>query len=486
MTGVPSNILIPFIGVDFDASQAFSGSPSIPIQALLIGQMISAGTGTAETKYIVSNADEVRVLGGAGSQIHKMAQKFFANSTTVPCQIIMLADAGGAAAATQVITIGGTKATAAGELVFYFDGERVAVSVAIDDTPTIVGDALVAAVALLDAPAFTLVNVAGTVTRTAKNKGVAAGDMDTRINYNTGESVPAGLTVSIAAVTPGTGDPDIQDAIDVIGDEWFQVVAHSYSDATNLAAIAAYCLTQDGPMVMLDQLWYAPKRDTRANLITMGTNTATYNSKYIVTPAWYARLQNVAEGAGAVAGAVAQSLVDEISTPLHRVALAGINALARADRWTNTERNQVAASGISTFTDDNGVQIEALVTMYLKNSSGALDPAYQLAHRRYQLAKARYSFRVQMLTKFPRAMLMDSSENLRPGLVAITPKIGRDEALAWFRQLERDGIVENYDDFKAALVCQRSDSNVNRLEWLLPPDLVNAFMVGSAVVQFKL
>ena len=484
--GVPSNILVPFVGIDFDSSQAFTGPATVPIEALLIGQKTSAGTGTEAVKYSVSNADEVSVLGGAGSNIHKMAQKFFANITTAPCTIIMLDDAGTATAATVATTIGGTSATEAGELDVYFNGIRIPVSVAVGDTPTVVGDAIVSKVAEFDDFPATVANVTGVVTFTMKSKGIAVGDIDVRDSYNDGEEVPAGLTMSYGSVTAGTVDPDVQDAIDAIGESWFNIVAHPYTDATNIGLIKTYAAAQDDSTVQKDQIWFAMLRDTRANLITYGVDTTNHNSKHLVTGAWYKRLESASEGAAALVGAYAQELIADVGRPLHRVTLSGILALDKNDQWTTTERNQLVDSNIHTFTDGNGVQTEGTVTMYRLNSAGARDTAYQYINTVYNLMAQRYRFRVQILTKYPRARLANSAEKIRPGIQVMTPVIGKNEALIWYRQLERDGLCEDYDTFKENVVCQRSESNLNRLEWLLPSDLVNQFIVGSADIQFRL
>ena len=47
------------------------------------------------------------------------------------------------------------------------------------------------------------------------------------------------------------------------------------------------------------------------------------------------------------------------------------------------------------------------------------------------------------------------------------------ELLATYRQLERAGIVENYELFKQYLVVERDASDPNRLNTLFPPDYVN-------------
>ncbi|MNG29476.1 Phage tail sheath protein [compost metagenome] len=60
------------------------------------------------------------------------------------------------------------------------------------------------------------------------------------------------------------------------------------------------------------------------------------------------------------------------------------------------------------------------------------------------------------------------------------------EALAKFREWEELGLVENIDDFKANLVAERNASDPNRLDVLLPPDLVNQLRIIANKIQFRL
>lgn len=483
--GVPNNILIPFMGIDFDGTQAFEGSSAVPINLLLIGQKLAAGTATEGVKYQVFSADEVSVLAGSGSVAHRMAMKAFANKTTVAVTFIFLEDAAASTAASIALTITNT-ATKSGELALYYNGIRIAVSVAEDDAATTVGDNIVTTVGEIEGFPATVANLAGVVTFTAKNKGIAAGDIDLRDSYNAKEAVPDGLTLAYGAISGGTVDPDVQDAIDGIGDNWFNVIGHMFTDSTNVGKIKTYAEAQDVSTVQKDQIWYAMLRDTRSNIITYGLDTANHNSKHLTVGAWYKRLNATYEGAAAVAAADAQSLQKAIEKPLHRINLQGILVLDKNDVWEDTERNQVAASGIRTFTDSTGVATESTVTMYLKNSSDVSDPAYQFCNTVYNLMAQRYRFRVQILTAYPRAILVSDGEKIRPGIQFMSVAKGRSEALKWYRQLVRDGLAEDYETFKANLVVQRSETNKNRLEWLLPSDLANQFIVGSADIQFKL
>jgi phage tail sheath gpL-like len=52
--------------------------------------------------------------------------------------------------------------------------------------------------------------------------------------------------------------------------------------------------------------------------------------------------------------------------------------------------------------------------------------------------------------------------------------------------METLGLVENIEQFKTDLIVERNVQDPNRLDFLLPPDLVNQFIVGAAQIQFRL
>jgi phage tail sheath gpL-like len=52
--------------------------------------------------------------------------------------------------------------------------------------------------------------------------------------------------------------------------------------------------------------------------------------------------------------------------------------------------------------------------------------------------------------------------------------------------MEELGLVEGFDQFKRDLVCERNVSDPNRLDFLLPPDVMNGLIVVGAQIQFRL
>lgn len=484
MSGVPSNIILPFVGVEFDSSRAQQGPAQMPFAGLLIGQKEDSATGTKEVLTQVYSEAEVEDIGGSGSMIHCMAKRWFANNKFTDTYVILLDDDALGTKATRTVTYTGT-ATEDGEHSLYINGYRVAVPIANGDDATTMGDSLVTALADHGYLPFTAANVTGTVTFTAKNDGIAAGDNDMRSNVEPTEKFPAGVSVAIAATTPGTIDPDVQDALDAIGDQWINVIVNPYDDATNLGKIEDYMTSVFGPTIQKDGVAYQAKRDTVANLITFSTG-AGRNSPHCVLIDAGSRMCSTFELAAGVAAQCAASAQEDPAVPLHRLTLSGFKPNAVSERRTVTERNSLASSGVMTLTDNLGLQTEATVTMYLLNSAAASDTAYQYQNTMFVLMRLRYRFVQRILSKYPRAKLVDDATRIKAGQQVISPDIGKAEAVAWFLVEEGEGQVENIDQFKDEIICRRSVTNVNRLEWILPPDLVNQFIVGSGVLQFLL
>ena len=91
-----------------------------------------------------------------------------------------------------------------------------------------------------------------------------------------------------------------------------------------------------------------------------------------------------------------------------------------------------------------------------------------------------------MRTKYPRHKLADDGTRFGSGQAVITPKDGKAEAVLWFREMEELGLVENFSQFKRDLVVERNATDRNRLDVLLPPDLINQLIVVGAQIQFLL
>ena len=88
------------------------------------------------------------------------------------------------------------------------------------------------------------------------------------------------------------------------------------------------------------------------------------------------------------------------------------------------------------------------------------------------------------MTKFPRHKLADDGTRFGAGQAVLTPKTAKAEALAKFSEWEERGLVENAEQFRNDIIVERNRQNPNRLDFMLPPDLINQLMVTAAQIGF--
>jgi phage tail sheath gpL-like len=483
---ISSSLRVPFVAAEFDNSRAQQGPALLPYRALLIGQKTSSGTATANTIVRVSNESQVRTFAGPGSLLHRMAIAWFANNRSTEVYIGVLADNGSGVAASGTLTVTGP-ATASGTLSLYIGGTLVQVAVASGDAQNTIATAIGAAItANTDLPVTASVTT-NVVTVTAKSKGTHGNDIDMRLNYQLGEATPAGVAVAIVAMASGATNPTLTSLIAAMGDTQYHVIGHPYTDSTSLSAIEAEMLSRFGPMRMIDGLAITSSAGTQSALGTLGDAR---NSPHSVIAAMPGKnpVTPPAEYAAGVAGVVAYYGTIDPARPFQTLHVAGVKAPAEVDRFTINERNLELYDGISTskVAADGTVQLERLVTTYQTNSAGASDTSYLDATTMLTLMYLRYSFRNRILSRYPRHKLASDGTRVPPGQAIITPKGMKAEAVLWFKEMEELGLVEGLDQFKRDLVVERNASDPNRLDVLLPPDLINQLVVTAAQIQFRL
>ena len=100
------------------------------------------------------------------------------------------------------------------------------------------------------------------------------------------------------------------------------------------------------------------------------------------------------------------------------------------------------------------------------------------------LGYIRYATRARITQKFPRHKLANDGTAFGPGQAIVTPGIIRAELLALFRELELQGLVEDFDQYKADLIVERNANDPNRIDVLSPPNLVNQLRVFAEQIQF--
>lgn len=482
---IPAGLRIPFAAIEFDSSRAQQGPADLQYKGLLIGQRISGGSGSANMLYRVRSPGDVIGLAGRGSLAHRMARSWFANGGQYTETWLGLLDDDGAGVAAEGSAVVGGTATAPGSIVFYVGRDRIPVAVSAGDASTAIATALAAAInAAADLPVTATV-ASSTVTLAARGAGTYGNEIDLRHSYNDGEALPGGVSLTITPMASGANNPDLTDLIAAMGDVWYNIIAMPYKDATSLSTFETEMASRFGPMRRIDGVGFAASTETFANLNTLGNSR---NSPHVSiagddgdpTPGYEL-------AAGIAANAALYGRGSDAARGFEGLPIAGSVAPPENALLTNSERNILLNNGISTLRKSagGGVEIERLITTYKTNSVGSPDIAYLDVSTMLTLMYLRYTWRVRM-SKFQRYKLASDGTRFDTGQKVMTPLLGKAEAVAWFADMERLGLVENVEQFKRDLIVERDKSNVNQMNFLLPPDLVNPLFVIAAQIQFLL
>jgi len=481
---IPASTRVPGQYIEFDASRAVRGLPQVRNRVLLIGIKAPAGTAAALTVQPVVEPGQAVAMFGRGSMLARMAAAYLKADRAVELEAIALDEAPAGANATGTFTFTGP-ATAAGTIMLMIAGTQIAVPVQLGDTAIAVANrAMTAAQAYPDLPV--LPSIAGAVlTLTARHKGTAGNQIDLRHSHFAYDPLPAGVGVVVAAMAGGATDPDLATVWPVIGDAPYRAIVLGLAEAAALTNAEAELTTRWGATRMLETVAYAARSGTQGALAAFG---AARNS-HLVTVLGAGKSPSWAPEVAAIYAAVATaSTAIDPARPLQTLTLSGLVAPKLEDRFTRDQRDALLYDGISTCTvDASGVcRIERAITTYQLDINGLEDPAWLDLETVTTVAYLRASLRSRIATKFPRHKLADDGTAYGPGQAIVTPKVLRAELVALAREWEEAGLVENLDQFVGDLIVERDATDPNRVNAIVPPDIVNQFRSFAAAVQFRL
>lgn len=480
---IPSTTLVPHVWMEFDPTQARPGTGIQPYKALLVGARVAAGTVPELEPTIVRSAEEAGLFFGRGSQLHGMAQAYFASNLETELTMIAVDDVGAGTSATFTVTVTGT-ATAAGSIFLYVVGRRLVIPVQIGDTATVVGDAIEAAITALTELPFAAANVTGTVTLTCKNRGTIGNQLDVRTNHLPGETTPAGLTVVAAAAVAGATDPDLSEAWPFLGDTHYNVIGVAWTDSGNLGELATELESRAAPNRSIDAVGICAIQDTLANLTTLGDGR---NDRRLSIMGYESGLSAPYEWSAAITARVAKSAAQDPALPFQTLRLDFIVPPTTTDLFTLLERETLLANGIATFdvTAGGNATIGRLVTTYEANDVGAPDDAFRDINVALTLGFLRWSLRTELSTKFAQFKLADDGRTIPAGQKIVTPQAMKAQIVAIANEWVERGIIEDIETFKASLIVERNVAlDPNRLDVKIQPDLVNQLRVTRVQAAF--
>lgn len=485
----PGTLRLPGIYSEVDNSQAITGPQSIQFRRLVLGQMLATGTAEPLTLIRVTSPAQGDTLFGRGSMLAGMIRAALTQDSYTELQVMALEDDAAAAAATGTIAFGGA-ATAAGAINLLIAGRRVRVGVASGATPATVAAAVAAAINAvptnpdMDLPVTATV-LTSTVTITARNKGEAGNGIDIRLNYYTGEETAPGITAVVTGMSGGVANPDISDAMAALGDAWLQTWAMPYTDTANLVVLEGELSDRFQWDREIEAHAFAAFDGTQGQLGTLGDSR---NSPHLDIVMATAEPMPAYEKAAESMAIAAYYLAIDPARPVQTLEYKWCLPAAEADRLTNEERNLLLFDGIATtYVDAGGImRTERMITTYKTSANGASDASYLDVETLFTIMYIRHDWRDYVKRKYPRHKLANDGTRYGEGQAVVTPKVMKAEAVVKAREWEELALVENIDAFKANLISERNASDPNRLDMLLPPDLVNQLRIVANKIQFRL
>ena len=494
---IPDEIRTPNAFVEIDNSRALGNRlVQNPHKALIIGQRTTEGSVQPLVLTAITSDNLADGYFGPGSQIARMCAFFKDNNPNTELYAIALSDDAAAVKASATIqtsvALSATGGSCSGGGTYYLLVNGVKCYVAMTSAWSVadVNSALQTKInADSTLPCIASTNATSALNLIAVNAGEAGNYLDVRANYYTGQSNPVCFTDSaqITAFAGGKANPDLADVWAIIDDNRFNYIVQPYIDASNLTEIESELETRFGPMINLQGHGFAAVRGTAASCTTLGNSR---NSPHNTIIGAYDSPTDPAEWAAALGAVAAYNLNNDPARPLQYLKLKGVLAPPVQNRFTRSERDVLLYDGIATYVCDSAgyVLIERCITTYQTNAVGVIDPSYLDIQTLATLGEIRDQFLIRMTNRFivQRYKLADDGYPVQPGSYIVTPSTVRQECISLFTALRDAGLVENLDDFVDNLIVERDSSDPNRVNCLLPPDLVNQFRVLAATIKFIL
>ncbi len=490
---MPGTIRSPLFYAEVNAGVSPYSGTSVTV---LLGRKLATGSAVIG-KLIDLGGQDPNGLFGPGSMLADMALFARNFNPTGAVQVLPVADPTGAIAGTGTFAIAGP-ATSPGTLSRYVAGERYDTPVAAGDTAAVIATNVAATLNAgyvkfnrrMLAPVIATAS-SGTVTLTARHGGLVESAMiKLEAGLDGNETDPAGVTVTITAMSGGAGLVDVAAALANMGSQPADWYASPYGSTTQLAAAQNF-LSDAGsgrwsPTVGLDG-HYITAND--GNLSAQTALGAVRNDRHATILGANNYSHPLWSFAAAVTGLVGfskdlgRALTEavEIARPLQTLQLTGLRGPAdKTLRWALADRETLYRNGISalTFAVDGTPVLDRVLTTYQSNSYGVADITF-LGIETMAISAYVKRYLKQVVTQtYPRCVLKDSNPTNIQGVVTCD-QIKATLIHTYTQLCNIGGVVENIPLFSKYLIVERS-SDPNRVNVYLPVDVANQLNVFAA------
>ncbi|BDU38752.1 phage tail sheath subtilisin-like domain-containing protein [Vibrio nigripulchritudo] len=294
-------------------------------------------------------------------------------------------------------------------------------------------------------------------------------------------------SMPIYAVSVKSGDT--MSALAALGDKQYHHIVCSLNDDVTIRDLGEFLEKRYDALNQIPGIAYLPKKGNHAELVTFGTKS---NCPLIS----FMSIDNLgnssndplsdAEAIGAWAGQIAPSLANDPCRPLQTLKLSGVYSTAESEfDWA--ERNLLLHEGMGTYTvtASKEVQVERPVTAYTENAAGIADNSYLDVMTPATAMYFREKQRSRILSKYARHKVAKDGTQFAQGQAIVTPSIFKSELLALYRELEYQGIVQDFDGYKKSLIVELDATNKQRINYQDSPQFVNGLIIVAGKIQFR-
>lgn len=461
---IPSSIRVPGQYIEFNTRNAVQGLPQNPQSVLLLAPMLSNGVQAALTPVQLFSDEQAGDLFGRGSWAQLMVKQAFTNNAYLDLTVIGLPDNSAGVAATGTIEWAGTVKTASAVDVV-IGGVATSVAVSAGQTAEQVAQKCADAINAAALPVRAEAN-AQTLILTAQCKGEIGNEIS--LSAKSGSS---GLTMNVTAMTNGAKNADISAALTKVAGKHYHIIVSPFNDDANIKALSNH-ITQVSNAI--EQRGCIGVLGHRGTMATGAAMSAKINDGRM-TCAWY-KGADEANALLAAGYAAILAFEEDPAKPLNTLQIKGLNITADENAPLFNECNNALYNGLTPLTVvANKVQIMRAVSTYTKSASNVDDPSLLDMTTIRTLDYVRRAVKERIALRFPRDKLSDR----------LLPKI-RSEILDVLLKMEQAEIIENAEANKAKLIVSRSLQDANRVNAVIPADVVNGLHVFAGRIDLIL
>ena len=321
-----------------------------------------------------------------------------------------------------------------------------------------------------------------TVTLTANHKGSCGNNIDIRLALM-GEPVPAGLGISLTALTGGTGDPAAGDLPTLMGSNiWFRYVALGMNDPATLAAWHAESQRRYKPPVQAGFRAFTAFRGDFEQAAAFGV---TCNYEHIANLSLEINPTTTWESAAMLAAACGPALFNNPVQSLEGIQLTGMVAQSY-HIWGNANSLLFKGMSVMQIERDGSCSIKRIVTMFQFTPSGGADDAYLDINTPEVMERIRYEQITGANTRFVGTAAAKDDEGYRPGLRITTIDSVQAFLLSLYKNtlMQQYGWVQNYDYYKSTLVVEQDPNNPSRFNYVDQPVILSPYYILAGDSQF--